>query len=136
MGQTYTVQKGDTLWSVAIHFYGEGRRWNKIYEANRDVLSSSSALPVGAVLVIPPAEGQSAAAEAAAPSVAQPATVAAGGKTHTVERDDTLYGIARKEYGDGSLWRTIYEVNREQIPGPPEQLRTGAVLVIPPASQK
>jgi nucleoid-associated protein YgaU len=133
--QTYTTEKGDTLWSLATRFYSDGRRWKKIYEANRDVLTSSSDVPVGAVLLIPAAEAEPAAAEAQTSSTARTPALAAGEKTYTVEQRDTLYSIARKEYGDASLWRVIYEANRERIPAP-EQLPVGAVLVIPPASEK
>ena len=133
--QTYTTEKGDTLWGLATRFYGDGRQWKKIYEANRDVLPSSSDVPVGVALVIPSAEGQPGAAVSETPATSSRPAAVAGMGTYTVERGDTLYSIARKQYGDASLWRIIYEANREQIPTP-EQLPVGAVLVIPPASEK
>lgn len=133
--QTYTTQKGDTLWSLATRFYGDGRQWKKIYEANRDVLPSSSEVAVGVALVIPAKEAQPATAEPQAPAALQPPAPAAGAKTHTVEQGDTLYSIALKEYGDGSLWRVISEANRDRVPDP-EHLSVGTVLVIPPAPQK
>jgi len=133
--QTCTVAQGDTLWSLAVRFYGEGRQWKRIEEANRDVLTSAGTLSVGMVLVVPPKEGQRVAAESQVAAASQPPAAVAGMGSYTVERGDTLYSIARKQYGDASLWRVIYEANREQVPAP-DQLRTGAVLVIPPASQK
>lgn len=35
--QTYPVQKGDCLWSIAKRFYGDGSQWEKIYNANPGV---------------------------------------------------------------------------------------------------
>lgn len=32
--QTYAVERGDTLWEIAVHFYGDGTKWHKIYDAN------------------------------------------------------------------------------------------------------
>ena len=52
-GGTYTVQPGDSLWKIAAKVYGNGRRWNKIYEANVDKISDASKIRVGQVLVIP-----------------------------------------------------------------------------------
>ncbi len=51
--QIYTVVAGDTLTKIAAKFYGDGESWEPIYEANRDSLSSPSALRVGQTLVIP-----------------------------------------------------------------------------------
>ena len=51
--QIYTVVAGDTLTKIATQFYGAGADWEPIYEANRDSLSSPSALRVGQTLVIP-----------------------------------------------------------------------------------
>lgn len=36
-------------------------------------------------------------------------------KTHTVVSGDTLWGIARKYYGDGSKWTKIYNANKTVI---------------------
>ena len=52
--QTYVVQKSDTLYSIARRFYGDGKLWTRIDEANRGKYKNPSAIPVGTVLVIPP----------------------------------------------------------------------------------
>ncbi len=52
-GGIYTVQPGDCLWEIAQKAYGNGRRWNKIYEANTDKISDPSRISIGQVLVIP-----------------------------------------------------------------------------------
>ncbi len=52
----YTVQPGDTLGKIARQYYGDARRWPKIYEANRDVLSSPSLIRPGQRLRIPDVE--------------------------------------------------------------------------------
>ena len=132
-GQTYTVQQGDSLWSLAERFYGDGRRWQKIQEANRDVVPSAGQLLVGDVLVIPAADAPSVGvlpAKLSAETLV--ASTSRGADTYTVKRGDTLYGIARKQYGDGSLWRAIYEANRAKI-SHVDRLSVGLVLVIPAA---
>ena len=52
-GTTYTVKSGDCLWSIAQQFYGTGREWNVIYQANKNVVKNADELQVGMVLVIP-----------------------------------------------------------------------------------
>jgi LysM repeat protein len=52
----YTVQPGDTLGKIARQYYGDGRRWPKIYEANRDILTSPSLIRPGQRLRIPDVE--------------------------------------------------------------------------------
>lgn len=49
----YTVRSGDSLSSLAAAQYGDARLWMRIFEANRDKLSSPDGLLVGQVLVIP-----------------------------------------------------------------------------------
>jgi nucleoid-associated protein YgaU len=34
MGKSYTVEKGDTLWNIAVRAYGDGYKWITIAEAN------------------------------------------------------------------------------------------------------
>lgn len=47
----YTVQKGDSLWSIARDYYGQGREWEKIRNAN-NIAEGGSIYP-GQKLIIP-----------------------------------------------------------------------------------
>jgi nucleoid-associated protein YgaU len=51
--RTYTVQAGDNLVDLARKYYGDGRRYENIYEANRRVMHNPTDLKPGMVLVIP-----------------------------------------------------------------------------------
>jgi nucleoid-associated protein YgaU len=54
----YTVKKGDTLWAISEHVYGKahGKDFNKIFEANKPMLSHPDKIYPGQVLRIPPLE--------------------------------------------------------------------------------
>ena len=52
-GRTYTVKSGDTLSKIAKEFYGNANEYNKIFEANKDQLSSPDRINVGQELKIP-----------------------------------------------------------------------------------
>ena len=52
-GGTYTVQSGDTLTKIAKHYYGDASKFNRIFEANRNILSDADKIQVGQVLTIP-----------------------------------------------------------------------------------
>ena len=62
------------------------------------------------------------------PQAATPQT--AGSKTYVVKPGDSFFVIARREYGDGKLWRKIFDANRKEVPDP-DLLRPGQRLVIP-----
>ncbi|MDE6909068.1 MAG: LysM peptidoglycan-binding domain-containing protein [Lachnospiraceae bacterium] len=52
--QTYTVVKGDCLWTIAKKFYGNGSKYTVIYDANRSVIGGNPNLIYpGQVLNIP-----------------------------------------------------------------------------------
>lgn len=40
-GTTYTVKKGDNLWTLAKKLYGSGADYSKIYEANKDTIGKN-----------------------------------------------------------------------------------------------
>ncbi len=52
---SYTVQPGDTLWGIAAAHYGDGVQWQRIYEANRDIVSDPALILVGQQLTLPAA---------------------------------------------------------------------------------
>lgn len=49
----YTVVGGDSLWKIAQRHYGDGERWRRIYEANRDVIKDPDRIYPGQELRIP-----------------------------------------------------------------------------------
>ena len=52
-GSTYTVQKGDSLSKIAKNELGDANAWNRIFEANRDLLDDPDKIQPGQVLKIP-----------------------------------------------------------------------------------
>lgn len=55
---TYVVQKGDSLWSIAKkpEIYGKATYWRRLFDANRDILPSPDRLKAGMTLKIPRGE--------------------------------------------------------------------------------
>lgn len=49
----YVVRPGDSLSKIALHFYGSGGQWSKIYNANRAHIKNPNVIHVGQRLVIP-----------------------------------------------------------------------------------
>ncbi|WP_162252163.1 MULTISPECIES: LysM peptidoglycan-binding domain-containing protein [unclassified Nocardioides] len=103
---TITVQRGDTLWSIAEQHLGAGERWREIAEVNRgqqmadgSTFDDSRTVQPGWTLRVP-SGGQR-----------QEAAV-------VVEPGDTLWGIAKEEYGEGADWPRIYRANRSRIDDP------------------
>jgi len=125
----YTVKPGDALSRIARQVYGSSSRsaYMRIYNANRDVLSSPSVVAPGQRLRIPAPQDEPAATQAPEPATLRPA-----GRTYTVRRGDTMTAIARKTMGSGSpaAVRALHELNRRTAPDA-NRLRPGMVLVIP-----
>src|SRR5438045_9102865 len=101
-GSDYTVQQGDTLFSIAQQAYGDGNQWPVIANANN--ISGPNHITIGQVLYIP---------------VLSPTP----GFSYTVQQGDTLFSIAQQAYGNGNQWQVI--ANANNIPNP------GQVLYIP-----
>lgn len=51
--KTYTVQKGDTLSSIAKKLLGKASKWRELYEANTDTVKNPNRIYAGQVLKIP-----------------------------------------------------------------------------------
>jgi nucleoid-associated protein YgaU len=129
-----TVEKGDTLSAIASRTMGSSRGAADLARFNG--IRVGATLRVGQVLRVPPAAPASPGAAAgpppdAPPSDSAPAPAAprpSAGKTHTVGSGDTLFGLARRYYGDGTKFRRIAEANGLDTDEP---LRVGRDLKIP-----
>ena len=51
--ETYTVKQGDCLWNIAKKYLGNGRRYQEIYELNKDKIKNPNQIYPGQVLLIP-----------------------------------------------------------------------------------
>ncbi len=49
----YIIKKGDTLWKIAEHAYGDGSKYNKIVEVNREVIKNADLIFPGQKIRIP-----------------------------------------------------------------------------------
>jgi LysM repeat protein len=52
-GKSYTVESGDTLFSISRKFYKSPSHWKQIRDANHDKVESPSKLKPGTILTIP-----------------------------------------------------------------------------------
>lgn len=51
--QTYTVKEGDSLWGIAKAHYGDGSKYTKIFNANKDKIDDPNSIHPGQKLTIP-----------------------------------------------------------------------------------
>ena len=114
-GSHYTVQAGDSLFSIAQRAYGNGADWPIIYAANKQTIGPNpNVIRIGEVLTIPSLSPTS-------------------GELYVVQSGDTLTSIAQRAYGNGNLWQLIYNANKQVIGSNPNLIQAGQVLQIPPA---
>lgn len=81
-----TVKKGDTLWDLAVKYYGDGTKWKVIAKANG--VKDPKKLPIGKKLTIPgtgtkkKAATKTTASSSSSASPGEKLTMEAGGKVH------------------------------------------------------
>lgn len=107
---THQVTSGETLWSIANQYYGNGEKWSEIAAENK--LSNSGTIEVGQTLNIPLEK------------------TSASGKSYAVNKGDSLWNIAKATYGDGMRWTEIYQANINLITNP-NLIYPGQTLVLP-----
>lgn len=52
---SYIVKDGDTLWTIAEEIYGEGAKWEVIYENNKEDIADPNVIQIGEEIQIPAA---------------------------------------------------------------------------------
>lgn len=118
--KTHKVEEGEHLWKIAETYYGSGYNWVDISQENE--LANPNMLLVGQELTIPKTEVR----EPVQPVVAQAIT----GNSYTVEKNDSLWNIAVRAYGDGYQWTKIWQANENQVKNP-NIIEADQVLTIP-----
>ncbi len=144
----HIVAKGESLTSVAMKYYGkkEGNRLvniEKIYNANRDILSSINSVKVGQRLNIPRIDGMeygqgqvktgqvTMAIKPVNKTEVQSVVQAAGSsRIYTVKENDSLWKIAQRELGNGSRYTEIIKLNAKYLENS-DNLKLGMKLVLP-----
>ncbi|MEM8835622.1 MAG: LysM domain-containing protein [Planctomycetota bacterium] len=128
--ETYRVQPGDTLWSIAERFYDDGRLHTELAAYNDGRIVPGGGLRVGATILVP---GKGQLLSGARPQPAEsPRDVPATSKprTYTVQPGDTLSVISQRLLGTSTRWDEILALNSEQLDAP-EDLRVGMELRLP-----
>lgn len=122
--KTYKVQEGDYLWKIAEENYGSGYNAYDIALANN--ITNPSVIYKDQLLIIPEitpkllTKGET--------SQIATTQVTATEEAYIVQKDDYLWKIAEKFYGDGFTWTKIAQVNNLLNPS---IIHEGNVLKIP-----
>jgi nucleoid-associated protein YgaU len=123
---TYSVQQNDNAWKISQRFYGNGKHWKKIVEANSSVDFDN--LQVGVKLTIPGRTDAGAATAAVTAGPSEAAPLEAGLREVTVEAGDSPFRLAEKHLGSGMRYGEILKLNPDLDP---RRLRVGQKLRIP-----
>ena len=128
----YKVQSNDNLFKIAKKHYGDGQKWRKIFEANRDIMPDSNSLYIDQLLLIPDVSVENRPKESFITQVRGRLDNERSNNvdTHTVKAGDTLYRIAEEYYDDPSVWTKILEANEDTLEDA-GSLKKGQVLIIP-----
>ncbi|MGB8225602.1 MAG: LysM peptidoglycan-binding domain-containing protein [Sedimentisphaerales bacterium] len=148
---TYVVAPGDNLAEIAQKMYGPeiGKKpasIQKIFNANKDKLSSINAIQVGQKLVIPPLEDKTntllktglfervseKVSKITSPQTAQVSNQSSKEqyRQYVVKESDSLWQIAQVQLGNGNRFSEIIQLNQSVL-SDPEKLEVGMKLKLP-----
>ncbi len=128
----HKVKPNENLFKISTKYYGDGKKWAKIFEANKDSMLNPDALYVGQKLLIPDVGVEKEKNQDFQTPIEKNLRKKkyVDVDTHTVEAGDSLYRLAEKYYDDPSVWHKIYEANEETIEDK-GLLKEGQILIIP-----
>ena len=121
------VERGDSLWKIAARRLGSGARWRAIVAFNPQI-SDPNLIHVGDVLRLPAGYSPEISNLKSQTAVAgNPSTAAV-----RVMLGDTLWALARTQFGRGAAWTCIAQAN--QLPDP-DLILPGQTLTLPASCQ-
>jgi len=123
--KTYQVKPGDDLWNISEKIYGSGYNWVDLANANKMV--NPGLLYVGTKLTVPDVKPRIIKNTVDSVNNVQK-TNSITGSTYTVQKDDYLWEIAVRAYGDGYKWVGIAKANKLVNP---DVIHSGNVLKLP-----
>jgi len=85
--RSYTVQPGDTLYGISQRYWGNGKYWPALYQANRSKISDPNLIYAGQVVTIPSGRHQASSAPAA--SAPAPSTSASSTRASSTSAPST-----------------------------------------------
>ncbi len=106
---SHKVVAGETLWSIAEKYYGDGFKWQQIAEANS--ISNPESLEKDTKLSIPETELE-VKVTTTVKSEETKALKSELPSSYTVAKGDDLWKISVKVYGNGHKWPEIAKLNR------------------------
>ncbi|MFI4855892.1 MAG: LysM peptidoglycan-binding domain-containing protein [Phycisphaerales bacterium JB065] len=134
----HRVAKGETLWSIAERYYGDGKVSFRLAEWNEDKVGARGTIRPGILLAIPSrAELDGVVASGTAPASSQdlarkepdrqPQVPA---RVYVVKKNDVLSTIAQRELGTVKRMDEILRLNRDKIDSP-DEIWVGLELKLP-----
>jgi nucleoid-associated protein YgaU len=105
------VNSGDSLWKLASRYLGDGKQWREIASANPQI-ANPDRIRAGEQIVLPAA------------------TVSVAATQIRVQAGDSLWKLARAQWGSGQAWSCIVESN-PQIEPASSRIYPGQVLTLP-----
>ena len=121
----YVVKKGDSLWKIAEVKYNDGYKWSQIAKENN--LKNPGIIEVGQKLVLPKIVVKEVITNT---NLVEKNNIEMVGNEYKVVKNDSLWKIAVRVYGDGYQWIKIWQANKIKITNP-NGLEIGMNLTIP-----
>lgn len=148
--RTHRVDEGETLWSIAKKYYGDGAAATELAKYNENRIGKGGMIREGASLLIPdrgelglsqatprtPTAAKTTETRTAKSEPKKTDTTEKGksksdpAKTYTVKSGDTLQKISEKHFGTTRRWMEIVAMNKDVIDDE-DNVRVGTVLKIP-----
>jgi nucleoid-associated protein YgaU len=119
---SYVVVAKDSLWKIAMNKYNNGFIWTEIAKSNN--LKNPNSIEVGQKLVLPKIDKN----EIVMGGNNQETIITTG--EYKVVKNDSLWKIALRAYGDGYQWTKIWQENKSKLIDP-NKLEIGMMLVVP-----